>query len=475
MAFTDRLHNRGSISTGYDIDNSCKFEPDNSEYLGKTPTSSGNRRTFTISMWIKRTEFGMDCYLMEAGDGDYNQSDRTLIKFDSSDKFRFGGGSSYERITNRVFRDASAWYHIVMAVDTTDSTAGNRLKLYINGVQETSFGTSADPSQNFQYAFCKDDEHTVGFNHTDNVSYFAGYMSEVILIDGQQLDPTSFGEFDEDSGIWKPIDVSGLTFGTNGFYLDFKDSSNLGNDASGGTDFTENNITAADQAVDTPTNNFATWQINNYNPTVSANFTFIEGATTPKRNSGDAHVYCVSTMAMSSGKWYMEYKVRSSSDSVYFGGTPITQFASENHNGYYLGQDGGGSIGYGAGAFLYYWTGANTQYTENRATGDIIGVALDKDNDKIAFSKNGTFMLGTNGVRTDPSTPSTMHEVQAPPYFWAFGAFTGSIQYETNMGGFTTNTPSSAESDENGYGAFEYAPPTGYYALCTKNLAEFGG
>ena len=93
MEALQRLHNRGSISTGYDIDNSCKFEPDNSEYLGKTPTSSGNRRTFTISMWIKRTEFGMDCYLMEAGDGDYNQSDRTLIKFDSSDKFRFGGGT----------------------------------------------------------------------------------------------------------------------------------------------------------------------------------------------------------------------------------------------------------------------------------------------------------------------------------------------------------------------------------------------
>ena len=240
------------------------------------------------------------------------------------------------------------------------------------------------------------------------------------------------------------------------------------------TTLTLNNLTAADQATDTPTNNFATWQINNYNPTVSANFTFIEGATTPKRNSGDVHVYCVSTMAMSSGKWYMEYKVRSSGDSVYFGGTPITKFASENHNGYYLGQDGGGSIGYGAGGFLYYWTGANTQYTETRATGDIIGVALDKDNNKIAFSKNGTFMQGSNGVRTDPATPSTMHEVQAPPYFWAFGAYTGSIQYETNMGGYTSMSISSAASDANGYGTFEYAPPTGYYALCTKNLAEYG-
>ena len=159
----------------------------------------------------------------------------------------------------------------------------------------------------------------------------------------------------------------------------------------------------------------------------------------------------------------------------YFGGAPITKFSSENYNGYYLGQDGGGSIGYGvSGGYLYYWTGANNQYTETNSTGDIIGVALDKDNNKIAFSKNGTFMQGSNGVRSDPTTPSTMHEVQPPPYFWAMGANTGNVEYQTNMGGFTDMSISSAESDENGYGTFEYAPPTGFYALCTKNLAEYG-
>ena len=115
MEVLQRTANRGSISTGYDIDNSLKFEPDNSEYLHKTPTSSGNRRTFTISMWIKRTEIGIDSYLMQSGDGDYNQSDRTLIKFDSTDNFRFGGGSAYQRTTNRVFRDTSAWYHIAVS------------------------------------------------------------------------------------------------------------------------------------------------------------------------------------------------------------------------------------------------------------------------------------------------------------------------------------------------------------------------
>ena len=462
-----------SASGGYDIDNSVKLEADNSEYFNRTPSSNTNRQNFTFSTWVKRTELGQNSRLLHVHqDGQnfftlgFDTSDR-LVLYDIISSVDYGGHYSQR------FRDTSAWYHIVFRSETTSGTATTRWKIYVNGVEitakDTDYGT---PPRWYQSNVNRTIDHRVGYN-TDGSNGSSQYMAETHFVDGSNLNPTSFGEFDEDSGIWKPIEYTG-SYGTNGFYLDYADGSDLGNDANGSNNFAENNLTAADQAVDTPTNNFATWQLNNYNPTSSANFTFIEGATTPKRNSGDAHVYCVSTMAMSSGKWYMEYKVRSSSDSVYFGGTPITQFASENHNGYYLGQDGGGSIGYGAGAFLYYWTGANTQYTENRATGDIIGVALDKDNDKIAFSKNGTFMLGTNGVRTDPSTPSTMHEVQAPPYFWAFGAFTGSIQYETNMGGYTSMSISSAASDANGYGTFEYAPPTGYYALCTKNLAEYG-
>jgi hypothetical protein len=463
-----------SASGGYDIDNSCKFEPDNSEYLGKTPTSSGNRRTFTISMWIKRTEIGMDCYLMEAGDGDYNQSDRTLIKFDSSDQFRFGGGSSYERITNRVFRDASAWYHIVMAVDTTDSTAGNRLKLYINGVQETSFGTSADPSQNFQYAFCKDDEHTVGFNHTDNASYFAGYMSEVILIDGQQLDPTSFGEFDEDSGIWKPIDVSGLTFGTNGFYLDFEDSSNLGNDASGGTDFTENNITAADQAFDTPTNNFCTLNIlQNYDSIV-----FTEGATSASTASGgNVKDHAEANMGFSSGKWYMEFYVTNSStsDDAMFGfGRPGL------HSG--QGQNSPGNDTYSFGAHnVSRWYYNNQTWTNTGASGwdkgQVIQIAIDADNGKAWQGVNGTYSSGNPSTNTGGFdwgslvTNVAVGDLLIPV---TRTMYTGPGLTAYNFGGYTALAMSSVVSDENGYGSFEYAPPTGFYALCTKNLAEYG-
>jgi len=473
MEVLQRTANRGSISTGYDIDNSLKFEPDNSEYLHKTPTSSGNRRTFTISMWIKRTEIGIDSYLMQSGDGDYNQSDRTLIKFDSTDNFRFGGGSAYQRTTNRVFRDTSAWYHIVMAVDTTDSTAGNRLKLYVNGVQETSFSTSSDPSQNFEYAFCKDDKHSVGFNHTDNVSYFAGYMSEVILIDGQQLDPTSFGEFDEDTGIWKPIDVSGLTFGTNGFYLDFEDSSNLGNDANGGTDFTLVNITSADQATDTPTNNFCTLNViaNIENNAV----VFTEGATVGSvSGGGNVSDHAMATMGFSSGKWYYEAYVTtgSTNDDAMFG------FA--NTNGWYQGL---GNYTFSAGAHnVGRWYYNSNTFTTTGATawdkGDIVQIAIDCDNGKCWSGVNGTYSSGdpstnTGGFDWDANvTDMSIGDLVIPVTRVLYTA-PGTTYY--NFGGYTLIPISSAASDANGYGTFEYAPPTGFYAICGKNLAEYGG
>ena len=461
MEVLQRTANRGSVSTGYDIDNSCKFEPDNSEYLGKTPSSSGNRRTFTISMWIKRTEIGIDSYLLESGDGDYNQSDRTLIKFDATDNFRFGGGSAYQRTTNRVFRDTSAWYHIVMAVDTTDSTAGNRLKLYVNGVQETSFSTSADPDQNFQYAFCKDDEHTVGYNHTDNGAYYGGYMSEVILIDGQQLAPTEFGEFDADSGIWKPIDVSGLTFGTNGFYLDFADSANLGNDASGGTDFTEVNIAAADQATDTPTNNFCTWNplwVYATQPTIS------DGATKTFNSSTD-WTGAKSTFGLTKGKWYWEFKALNHKALLGIqtdGESNIS--ASGNAQSklstlalFLQGEveiiDSGGSR-----------DDTNVTFTFDAA--HTFGIALDMDSSTqiISFYQNGSLITNGGNINIDGLADQTVFPFVA----------TLNNTVTINFGGYTSNSISSAASDANGYGTFEYAPPSGYYALCTKNLAEYG-
>ena len=482
--FLTEAANRGSISTGYEIDNSLKLEQDNTEYLHKTPGSSGNRKTFTLSAWIKRTEVargsGGGDYIFQAGDGDYNQSDRTLLKFNHDDTLYWGGGSAYEIKTNRVFRDTSAWYHIAMIVDTTDGTAGDRLKLYVNGVRETSFSASSNPNQNFDYAFMKDDKHVIGYNHTDSSNPASIYIAEVIWLDGTAASITDLGEFD-DNGIWIPVDVSSLSVGTNGCYLDFEASSNMGNDKSGGTDFTEVNIAAADQATDTPTNNFA---VANVLIGTGGFFVTTEGATKgvlstagPGNNVGG--VSLMSTLAPSSGKWYFEAQNTNSGDVYLFLGVADTASIGYT-DGYVLGGQNGTTPSMawrGGGAY-----GSNQKvYSNNSAIGDsvaweteVVGVALDLDNGKIYFHKSGTYInsgdpaSGTdNGGQYDLPT--------AVDGQWLLGVSGYNLAtWLLNFGGYTTMSISSAETDANGYGTFEYAPPSGYYALCTKNLAEYG-
>jgi hypothetical protein len=211
-----------SISAGgYEVDNSLRFDDGSSDYLNRTPASAGNRKTFTISFWIKRANIVdsrlISCHSANSDAGNFE------IDFGSSN-FRIVAWDTTFRVTNRVFRDPSAWYHFVTAVDTTQSTANDRIKIYVNGVQETSFSTLNNPSQNADTGFNQASTTRIGVASNALNGYFDGYMTEVCFIDGQALDPTSFGEFDEDTGIWKPIDVSGLTFGTNGFYLDFENS-----------------------------------------------------------------------------------------------------------------------------------------------------------------------------------------------------------------------------------------------------------
>ena len=457
-----------SASGSYEIDNSLKLEQDNTEYLHKTPTSSGNRRTFTLSGWIKRTEVnrgsGGGDYIFHAGDGDYNQSDRTIFKFNHDDTIYWGGGSAYEIKTNRVFRDTSAWYHIAMIVDTTNSTAGDRLKLYVNGVRETDLATNTNPSQNFQYAFMKDDKQVIGYNHTDSSNPASMYIAEVVWLDGTAASITDLGEFDQDTGIWIPKDVSNLSVGTNGCYLDFEDSSNLGNDASGGTAFTLNNIAAADQATDTPTNNFAVLNIRHRVPDTTRK----EGATTTVKNNNGWRTM-ISTLGVSSGKWYFELSAGSeytmigvSGDGVY--GSGITYE-------YYVGSLTG-SLGYYGNSATFFQDGVDKSPTNvsSFVADDIIGLALDVDNGKAYFHKNGTYQNSAN-----PNTSTNGYTITGDaPYFLSMSTYQQSDQCEVNYGGYHVYSISSGNSDANGYGNFEYAVPSGYYALCTKNLSEYG-
>jgi len=481
MAFLTEAANRGSIATGYEIDNSCKFEADNSEHLHRTPSSAGNTKTWTYSVWFKRTELGVSSQLISALD--------TYMYFETNDQawlnFR-SGGENFFLATNRVFRDTSAWYHAVIVCDVTDSTAADRAKLYINGVRETSYANST--YQNL------DSNDTTGMNaatvhrvgaYSNYGAYFNGYMAEAHLIDGQALDPTDFGEYDI-NGIWVPKEYTG-TYGTNGFYLDFSDAANLGDDASGnGNNFTEASITSADQAVDSPTNNFAilSHAMQGY---YEDQWSIIsDGGTKFRCTEFDAWITTVSSIGVTKGKWYAEFQPTGARPNNMYGIASMEQL--DNNSGYiyggYLGESG---ESWGIG---YYQTNGNlykqqnSGYTLTAAFGSSIsqnqkvGVAIDMDNHNLYISINNTWQNSGDPTSGATGTGAISFDDTETVAFGLSGYSLGSGNdtiVSVNFGGYRTGgMPSINSTDENGYGVFRYAPPSGYYALCTKNLAEYG-
>ena len=455
-----------TAATGFNVANSCRFDDGSTAYMHKTPGGAGNRRTLTFSTWFKRSSsLGANQVLFSTSEGASTINGDCIRVNDANklDIFYYDGSAmDYRYTSNQVLRDVSAWYHVCVAIDTTQGTASNRIKVYLNGNEVTSFATETDPSQNFDTQFNNTQVHSVSRRGTSGSEYFDGYMAETVLIDGSQLDPTSFGEFDEDSGIWKPISVSGLTFGTNGFYLDFKDSANLGNDASGGTDLTENNLTAIDQTTDTPTNNFAT--MNPLAITNSGN-TFSEGNLKITTISG-ASSYNQATIGVSTGKWYWEVKYVSDSDgSGNYARIGIADIDPPGTGG--LGEVEG--IAYEAINGRKKIRGTQTTYGDTYAPGDIISVALNLDDNELTFYKNGTAQNSGTAIDISSYTPKTG--------FWhpAFNYDDGSNSgvFEANFGNPTfTGTD---KTDGNSRGSFEYAPPSGFLSLCTANLSEVLG
>ena len=371
--------------------------------------------------------------------------------------------------------------NLLISADTTQSTASDRAKLYVNGVQETSFSSSTSYDQDYNTSVNDNVRALIGCQRPNSSStlnnFFNGYMAEFVLIDGQQLDPTSFGEFDEDSGIWKPIDVSGLSFGTNGFYLEFKDSSALGDDTSGnGNDFTVNNLTSIDQSTDTCTNNFCTMSpiIPTYSGSGVAKATFSQGNLNLATNS--SYFYQYGALQVSQGKWYWEGKAVSlsgSDSSTGFGFLDMENLydpsGSYPANNVYIYGNNGQSRDPTNGAQSY-----GSTYT----TGDIIGIAMDLDNGYGYFSKNGTFQnsgdptSGASGTGAAFSLdPSPSGQFFAP--YVADNSTLTTVDFSLNFGSPAFSI-SSGNSDANGYGNFEYSVPSGYYALNTKNLAEYG-
>ena len=469
--------NSAAASGGYAVDNSCRFDG-SSSYLTKTG-SSGNRKVFTFSTWLKRSTLTAGAEQIIGQSSETSGNDTFRILFDAGgtpDQIRvFSSNGNMNKIPSMKFRDTSAWYHVVMAFDTTQSTAADRNKIYVNGNLITDFSTSVDVDINTSFEFNIPNEHTIGRNGYTNTEFFGGYMAETVLIDGTQYAASDFGEFDEDSGIWKPIDVSGLTAGTNGFYLDFEASGNLGNDVFGGTDLTENNIAAVDQTTDTPTNNFAT--MNNLD-NFWQGFAFSDGNTTVTTTNA-SQSYSTSSIMVSSGKWYVECKPVSGGSEPEIG-VAIKMVGVNDGNNAQLSYNANG-YAYRAsdpGTVWYNGTAVSTGFSQY-ANGDIIGIALDLDNNKLYFSKNGTF--GNSGDPTSGATGTGAISIIAPTSTtlgaYAF-AMNETFNDQNKVFSWNFGNPafaiSSGNTDGNGYGNFEYAVPSGYYSLNTKNLAEYG-
>jgi len=443
-----------SASTGYNLTRSLRTRASATPWLNRT-FAAGNQKTWTLSTWVKRGTLGSAQVLLSTGV--LNTSDSTFANFGftATDQLTFTAYTVAWRTTTQVFRDPSSWYHIVLAFDTTQATAANRVKLYVNGAQVTAFASSGDPTINTDYAFNQAAAHYLGYPAT-SYSYFDGYKAETYFINGQQLTPSSFGSTNSTTGVWQPAAYTG-TYGTNGFYLNFTDNSalttssnvGLGKDFSGNANYWVTNnisITAGvtyDSMTDVPTLTSAT----------AANFPVLNTLVpnpngTPTYSNANLSVNCASasnftavpaTMLLpTTGKWYAEFY------AVYGDGT--TSILDMGLLGSTDFPTASGVIGTGATSYGYRANGnklnnnVGTAYGATYTTGDLIAIAFDATAGSLTFYKNNT----SQGVAFTGLTAQ---------YFFAVGGY-NFAQWACNFG----QRP------------FTYTPPSGFVALNTYNL-----
>jgi hypothetical protein len=438
---------------GYNLTKSLRFRSSASAYLSRTLTAPTNNKIWTWSAWVKRGTLSTDQMLLGTTDDNTADGNFAGFRFTSANVFQFfnyAGGYQMLLNTTQVFRDPSAWYHIVLAVDTSQATASNRIKLYVNGVQVTAFTTATYPGQNYDGFINSAITHYQGcYNNASSgpLSFFNGYLTAIYFVDGQQLTPSSFGSTNSSTGVWQPKAYIG-TYGNNGYFLPFTNTTStttLGNDFSGNNDnWTVNNISLTagvtyDSMTDVPTLTNAT--VANYcvlNPTSplasgtisNANLTFTSGA---------ADAICVGTFGVSSGKWYWEITATTVNASLsYIGiiGQPpasLTVDLSTPSNGYcYLSNGNKGN------------NNSRVAYGATFTSGDVIGVALDMDAGTLVFYKNNA---------TQGTAYSSLTGTFSPAISDGSGASSGAV--------FNCNW---------GQRPFTYTPPTGFVALNTFNL-----
>ena len=451
------------------IENSCRFSEPSSDNLSRSISSTGNTKIVTFSAWIKR---GVVAGMSIFSTGSANTDDFMVYMPSESIQIlaRQSSSTVLNLYTNRVLRDVSAWYHVVAEIDTTQSTESDRAKLYINGVRETSFSTETYPSQNQDLRINESGYTNYIGNLRGSGNHFDGYMAEIVLIDGQALDPTSFGEFDSTTGIWKPKKIGQIAnAGTNSFYLNFKDSSNVGKDESGlSNNFTVNNLTSIDQSTDTCVVNYVTL-VNA--SSASAAYTLSEGNLKVEKSASNWYGSPRGNIGVRSGKWYYECKVVNKANGFMIGYMSASNLAD-------VGDRATNNFpklnGFQASGYIKRQdnTEVNISSSFTWANGDIAQIALDMDNKKLWIGKNGSYY--NSG---DPAAGS--NETIGSSYFDSNEDYLPIItMYGANEGQFNFGNPpysiSSGNSDANGFGNFEYAVPSGYYALNTSNLNTYG-
>jgi hypothetical protein len=380
-------------------------------------------------------------------------------------------------ITDREFRDPNAWYHFVYIYDSTQAIASERLRLYVNGIRETSFSTENYPSLNATSYFNTNTVHYIGGSNA-SANRLDSYMAEIHFLDGYAYGPEYFGEFKEDTDIWIPIEYTG-SYGSNGFKIDGRDSSDLGDDESGnGNDFTATSLAANDQVLDSPTNNFCIMSplANQGSPTYAEGNLKVTMASGTKKG---AH----SSFAISSGKWYVEGRLTSNNNGSQYAYTGIEDYNSAINSGQYIGRDTYGySYDPANGAFLHNNSNVVSSLP-SVAQGDIIQIAVDLDNNAIYWGKNGTFLNSGNPASGASKTGgvSIIAASSQPSGHYHIGHSngTGSSGYQSEIvwnfgqeGTFAGGTSAGGNSDSNGIGNFKYSVPSGFLALCTKNLGS---
>ena len=436
-----------------------------SAYLYKTLGTPTNDKKYTFSTWVKRAMESTEEVLISGGTSGSNGD---FLVFRSTDQLEwqmYHGTNTGILKTDRLFRDPAAWYHIVITYDSANAVAGDRMKMYVNGVEETSFATDTNPPQDTASYINSAVQNNIGYDTYGlaTSAYFGGVMAHTQLCDGQAYAASDFGETDATSGIWVPNTSPSVTYGNNGFFLKYASGAS-GTDSSGNSnDFTVSGTLT--QTQDTPNNNFSTINPISYHVTTSLGSLANGNTTFTSVSSG--HWGCfVPTLGADTGKWYIEGKVAAGAD-ISLGVVSMADAGINASTSWYIGQHTTDTGYQNSGD--YYVGGSSTGGWSTFTSGDIMGMALDLDNRKIYFHKNGVYegsgdpVAGTNGLTV------TADDIMG----FAFGGYNGgSWNINYGNGYFGTTAVSTGNQDDAGEGDFEYDVPAGYYTLCTTNLGD---